>query len=370
MLLELVCGGKWRPSSVLHSGSSVVERATAVGGASPAMEWWPAYSREGVLQLVGRCLEQQPQARPTMGGVEAELSRLWVETAGDGRADGQRAEAGNLTEAEEAQFNSGVCVVQAMVQKNIHQDGPKAEERYRAAIEADPTNASALDNLGLLLQTVRKQPDEAEKCYRAAIEADSTHAPALHNLGSLLQFVRKQPDEAEKCLRAAIEADPTNAPALNNLGHLLHTVRKQLDEAEKYYRAAIEADPTYASALHNLGTLWHEQGDAASAVEALERAAAADPDDSVTTGWLQTARAALESQQGKPAGGAKERMQRKVREKKRAERVSWWAAVDAKGAAAQEQQLCDKMEAVSVQGGGAEEGKRTRSRGGRKKKKR
>ena len=63
-------------------------------------------------------------------------------------------------------------------------------------------------------------------------------------------------------------------------------------------------------------------------------------------------------------------LQRKVREKKRAERVSWWAAVDGKGAAALEQQLCDKMEAVSVQGGGAEEGKRTRSRGGRKKKKR
>ena len=63
-------------------------------------------------------------------------------------------------------------------------------------------------------------------------------------------------------------------------------------------------------------------------------------------------------------------LQRKVREKKRAERVSWWAAVDGKGAAAHEQQLCAEIEAVSVQGGGAEGAKRTRSRGGRKKKKR
>ena len=174
--------------------------------------------------------------------------------------------------------------------------------------------------------------------------------------------------KAVERFRAAIEADPTDAASLNNLGCLLETVRKQPDEAEKYYRAAIEADPTNASALHNLGCLCHGQGDAASAVEALEGAAAVDPDDRVTTDWLQTARAELESQQGKSAGGAKERMQRKVREKKRAERVSWWASMDGKGAAALEQQVCTELEAMSVQGGGAEGGKRTRSRGGRKKK--
>ena len=61
------------------------------------------------------------------------------------------------------------------------------EAAYRAAITADPRDANAHYNLGLLLENERKDFDGAEAAYRAAIAADPGHAHAHINLGLLLR---------------------------------------------------------------------------------------------------------------------------------------------------------------------------------------
>ena len=63
--------------------------------------------------------------------------------------------------------------------------------------------------------------DKAEKLYNKAIELDPNNAVAYNNLGHLLYDKLNRPEEGEPLLRKAIELDPNNAVAYNNLGHLL-----------------------------------------------------------------------------------------------------------------------------------------------------
>ena len=70
---------------------------------------------------------------------------------------------------------------------------------------ADPGDAPAHYNLGLLLHNVRKDFDGAEAAYRAVIAADPGHADAHSNLGILLE------ERAETILQ---EGDSTLAAAV------------------------------------------------------------------------------------------------------------------------------------------------------------
>jgi len=127
---------------------------------------------------------------------------------------------------------------------------------------------------------VRKDHAGAEAAYRKAIELDPTNAVAHNNLGILLMDVRKDHAGAEAAFRKAIELDPTDAVAHNNLGNLLKNVRKDYAGAEAAYRKAIELDPTDAAAHWNLSTLLETRGDIAGAILAMQDyIEAGDPDN-------------------------------------------------------------------------------------------
>ena len=80
------------------------------------------------------------------------------------------------------------------------------------------------------------------RLLRKAIELDPKNATAHNNLGNALRD-QKELDEAIAAYRKAIELDPKNAVAHNNLGIALHDQKGQLDEAIAAYRKAIELDP-------------------------------------------------------------------------------------------------------------------------------
>ena len=114
----------------------------------------------------------------------------------------------------------------------------EAERAYRNAIELDPSDSTAYNNLGSLLGRL-KCYDEAEAAYRKAIELNPSDATAYYNLGNLLSDLKRF-DEAEATYRKAIELceaspsgdNPSDATAYNNLGLLLHENLKRYNEAE------------------------------------------------------------------------------------------------------------------------------------------
>jgi Flp pilus assembly protein TadD len=114
----------------------------------------------------------------------------------------------------------------------------EAKEAYRKAIEIDPKDAAAYNNLGILL--AGWHPQEAEKLYRKAIEINPKDTAVYNNLAILL--APWHPDEAEKVYRKAIEIDPRDATAYFNLAALLRAEGRR-QEAEKTISATFTYSP-------------------------------------------------------------------------------------------------------------------------------
>lgn len=130
----------------------------------------------------------------------------------------------------------------------------EAEKAYRKALEINPENDIALNNLGILLQNHFRKHSEAEVLYRKALEINPKNKYAVSNLGVLLLFFGRH-DDAEKVYRESLKADPNNINALNNLGILLLLYQRRYNDAEKLFRKALEINPKSDIALVNLGNL-------------------------------------------------------------------------------------------------------------------
>ena len=90
----------------------------------------------------------------------------------------------------------------------------EAEAAYRKAIEVDPNKASALFNLGLLLQQ-RGELRDAYDLYERAVKADPNHAWAHYQIGTI-QEVRGQTSKAVDSYARAFALDPQLAfPEVN-----------------------------------------------------------------------------------------------------------------------------------------------------------
>jgi tetratricopeptide (TPR) repeat protein len=111
-----------------------------------------------------------------------------------------------------------------------------AEPAFRAAVEADPTNAEAVANLGVTLANLGKL-DEAQQALNQSLKLDDHNALAHLSLGVVLD--RQGNDQgAIAQYKAASDADPGNVDALvyladaqMRLGHA--------DEAIKSYEQAL-----------------------------------------------------------------------------------------------------------------------------------
>jgi tetratricopeptide (TPR) repeat protein len=184
-----------------------------------------------------------------------------------------------------------------------------ALERVRRAIELDPDNASAHNNLAVVLEA-KGQIDEAVAAYREAARLDPssvgrrfTLARLLGRLGrdeeaaaelrsvlalapdfgegriELARVLTRQgrPEEAELEYREALLADPRATPARWELVAVLERLGKK-DEARRELDTLLAAAPDFAPAQFKLGGVLAEAGDTAGAIERFRRAAELDPD--------------------------------------------------------------------------------------------
>lgn len=139
---------------------------------------------------------------------------------------------------------------------------------YRKALELDPKNASAYNNLGDTLKSL-KHYEEAERSFRKAIELDSNHAIAYSNLFSMLSLHGKEME----ALMIAQEAHLFNTehfPLLVTLTSLHKKLNNTAKVSEYAERARLVAKP---SEWYNLACLDSVSGNTDAAIENLRRAA-------------------------------------------------------------------------------------------------
>ncbi|MGZ5817241.1 MAG: O-linked N-acetylglucosamine transferase family protein [Burkholderiaceae bacterium] len=151
----------------------------------------------------------------------------------------------------------------------------EAELLYRDVLTMHPTNADALNNLGLI--TVRSgRLEEAREYFQRAIKVNSSQALFHLNLGNVLQDLQ-QHDDAQRAFRRCIDLQPDLYEAYNNLATLLHK-EGRLHEASALLKTALIRKPDFPEALNNLGTLYKDLGQLDEAITCLRRAVQLKPD--------------------------------------------------------------------------------------------
>lgn len=140
---------------------------------------------------------------------------------------------------------------------------------YEKAIEIDPNNSIAYNNLGILLKE-KGELEKSEHMYKKVIALDPSFSAAYNNLGILLKE-KGNLEEARRMYEKAIETDPNYAGNYNNYGVLLKE-KGNLEEAERMYEKAIEIDSSYRKPYHNLAILLKNKGKIEKANRMLKKA--------------------------------------------------------------------------------------------------
>ena len=143
------------------------------------------------------------------------------------------------------------------------------------ALRQNPNDPDAHLNLGAAYAETG-QLDRAEEQFRAALLLSPMNFRA-HNVLGKLYFDSHRLAEAEQQFRQSLECE-TNLAAFDHLGYIYLEWQDQV-RAEKAFQAALAMKSTDSHALFNLGLIYAATGRTALAVEELQAALAADPNN-------------------------------------------------------------------------------------------
>jgi tetratricopeptide (TPR) repeat protein len=147
-----------------------------------------------------------------------------------------------------------------------------------------PGKARAWGNLGKAYQE-RGQFDEARAAFERALELDPKQVRALNNLALIYLNQLGEPRKARQLLERALALDPEDAPTHVNLG----VACNQTDDptaALKHFQIAFDADPDAPQSFHNLAVAHYRLKQYDRAVEVLERGIALFPEEPSLRGLL------------------------------------------------------------------------------------
>lgn len=142
------------------------------------------------------------------------------------------------------------------------------QEAYQRAVALDPEFALAYAHLGRLLRRNGKSKESAE-AYRRAIQL-ATDVPTMIMVADVLQSQQKFGD-SEQLLRQALREDAKNPTALLLLGRAL-IARSAFAEAESVLKKSIEISPKSLVSYTLLGSLYARQGELKDAENVLKKA--------------------------------------------------------------------------------------------------
>jgi tetratricopeptide (TPR) repeat protein len=159
-----------------------------------------------------------------------------------------------------------------------------ALENYRGVLRIRPTHFAALVGAGEASARLN-DPVEAGKFLRQAVEADPKNADAANQLGLVLAG-QGSAGEAKDWFQRAIAIDREHAGAINNLG-VLYLKLGQINDAIAAFRYGIDTVPGDETLYLNLGRLYVSLGERGKARDVIERLLARKPGDPVATHALQ-----------------------------------------------------------------------------------
>lgn len=145
----------------------------------------------------------------------------------------------------------------------------EAHGLVRKASERLPKNVSGYVQLSTLLQH-QGHKEKAEAALRKALEADPNNAMALNNLGYAMIERNERVEVALAMIQRAVKASPKNAAYLDSLGWAYFKLDK-LEEAERHLTEAAQfgASPVI---LDHLGDAFAKRGKTVQARDAWQKA--------------------------------------------------------------------------------------------------
>ncbi|CAN5487258.1 hypothetical protein BH11BAC2_BH11BAC2_01470 [soil metagenome] len=148
----------------------------------------------------------------------------------------------------------------------------KAIPDLQKAVELDPKDADAWNNLGLYLGEAGKI-SESFAAFQNAMNIRKNFDKAYYNRGN----IRAKSGDFRGAMvdyLKAIELQPDYSDAYNNLGNCYGALQRP-DSAKPWFEKAVNADPQNMKAVRNLGFTLQILGDTIAAEPYLERARAA-----------------------------------------------------------------------------------------------
>ncbi len=139
---------------------------------------------------------------------------------------------------------------------------------YIQVLDADPRNASARNNLGLLYMAMGNIAD-AIKEFRFAIQINANYDLAHNNLGTALMEAGQE-SEAVREYDRAIAINPRNAEVITNLANY-YKQEGETERAKILYLEALQANPSSAQAHYGLGSLYEVEGEVREAIDHFKR---------------------------------------------------------------------------------------------------
>jgi serine/threonine-protein kinase len=147
---------------------------------------------------------------------------------------------------------------------------PKAAQAASHALTLDASLAEAHASLAAVKNCYEWDLAGAEAGYRRSIALDPSYATTLHWLGLLIHAARGEFAVAISCHEQAIELDPLSPPIIADLS-LVYAFHEDFDRAAMYCRRALELDPHFHRPFWFLGLCLAWSGDLQKAEEALKQ---------------------------------------------------------------------------------------------------
>jgi tetratricopeptide (TPR) repeat protein len=178
----------------------------------------------------GDALTLELLANPSTGERIYDVVRL---SAAPLREEAMRAAAARVLEGQQAVRRAGLLVARGRY--------ALAAEEYRRALDAQPSDASIHNQLGICYQRLSNDA-MAHREYQRALELRPRYAEVWNNVGTLEQS-RRRFKSAVRAYKKAIDLKPSLATPWKNLANA-YLALGQPQEAFEAYEEALRLDPT------------------------------------------------------------------------------------------------------------------------------